>query len=46
LQQLRAAVEGVGPGNSFAAKVANAQTCYAVPDAQATCAIITAIGCH
>jgi hypothetical protein len=41
LQQLGAEVEGVGPGRSLTAKVANAQTYYAVPDVPATCAVLT-----
>jgi hypothetical protein len=41
LQQLSDRVEGVGPGKSLAAKVTIAQTYYAVPDAQATCAVLT-----
>lgn len=42
LEQLGNDVEGVGPGQSLAAKVANAQTYYAVPDTQATCALMNA----
>jgi hypothetical protein len=34
-------VTGVGPGRSLADKVALAQTYYAVPDIQATCAVLT-----
>lgn len=33
-------VRGVGPGTSLADKVAMAQTYYAVPDIQATCAVL------
>jgi hypothetical protein len=42
LQQLSADVAGVGPGESLTAKVSDAQTYYAVPDVQATCAVLTA----
>jgi len=41
LQELAVEVQGVGPGMSLAAKVTNAQTYYAVPDAQAACAVLT-----
>ena len=41
LQELAVEVQGVGPGRSLAAKVTNAQTYYAVPDAQAMCAMLT-----
>lgn len=41
LQQLLADVAGVGPGKSLADKIKLAQTYYAVPDVQATCAILT-----
>jgi hypothetical protein len=41
LQQLLADVTGVGPGKSLADKVRLAQTYYAVPDIQATCAMLT-----
>jgi phospholipase/lecithinase/hemolysin len=41
LQQLATDVTGVGPGKSLADKVALAQTYYAVPDVQATCAVLT-----
>lgn len=41
LQQLAADVTGVGPGKSLINKVALAQTYYAVPDVQATCAVLT-----
>jgi len=41
LADLSAAVTGVGPGKSLADKVALAQTYYAVPDVQATCAMLT-----
>ena len=41
LADLSAAVTGVGPGKSLADKVALAQAYYAVPDVQATCAILT-----
>jgi hypothetical protein len=34
-------VTGVGPGSSLADKVALAETYYAVPDIQATCAVLT-----
>ena len=40
LEQLGAAVVGVGPGSSLADKVARAQTYLAVPDIQATCAVL------
>ena len=42
LEELAAAVVGVGPGKSLANKVAMAQTYYAVPDDQATCAVLHA----
>ena len=32
---------GVGPGKSLASKVMSAQTYYAVPDIQSTCAVLT-----
>jgi len=41
LEQLLNDVTGVGPGKSLADKVALAQTYYAVPDVQATCAMLT-----
>jgi hypothetical protein len=41
LQQLLTDVVGVGPGKSLANKIALAQTYYAVPDIQATCAMLT-----
>jgi hypothetical protein len=41
LQQLLDDVTGVGPGKSLANKVKLAQTYYAVPDRQATCAVLT-----
>jgi hypothetical protein len=41
LQDLAESVEGVGPGRSLADKVALAQTYFAVPDVQATCAVLT-----
>lgn len=41
LQELRAAVEGVGPGKSLAKKVALAQTYFEVPDVQATCDVLS-----
>ena len=41
LRQLHEDVTGVGPGKSLANKVALAQTYYAVPDRQATCAVLT-----
>jgi hypothetical protein len=41
LQQLLTDVTGVGPGKSLANKVALAQTYYAVPDVQSTCAVLT-----
>ena len=41
LEQLGIAVTGVGPGNSLADKIMLAQTYFAVPDLQATCAILT-----
>ena len=41
LQQLLIDVTGVGPGKSLANKVKLAQTYYAVPDIQATCAVLT-----
>ena len=41
LQQLLTDVTGVGPGKSLADKVKLAQTYYAVPDIQATCAVMT-----
>ena len=41
LQQLLGDVTGVGPGKSLANKVKLMQTYYAVPDSQATCAILT-----
>jgi len=40
LQQLLADSTGVGPGKSLANKVTLAQTYYAVPDIQATCAVL------
>lgn len=40
LQQLLADVTGVGPGTSLADKVALAQTYYAPPDLQGTCAVL------
>ena len=44
LQQLLVDVAGVGPGKSLADKVGLAQTYYAVPDVQATCAMLTDFG--
>jgi hypothetical protein len=41
LQQLLSDVAGVGPGTSLADKITLAQTYYAVPDIQATCAVLT-----
>lgn len=41
LQQLRTSVTGIGPGNSLANKLALAETYYAVPDVQSTCAVLT-----
>jgi len=41
LAELSDEVAGVGPGKSLADKVALAQTYYAVPDVQATCAMLT-----
>lgn len=41
LQQLRAVVTGIGSGKSLANKVTLAQTYFAVPDVQATCAVMT-----
>lgn len=41
LQQLLSDVAGVGPGTSLADKITLAQTYYAVPDIQATCAMLT-----
>ena len=41
LEQLLNDVTGVGPGKSLENKVALAQTYYAVPDVQATCAVLT-----
>jgi Protein of unknown function (DUF1566) len=41
LAALLTEVTGVGPGRSLADKVALAQTYYAVPDIQATCAVLT-----
>jgi len=40
LQQLLTDSTGVGPGKSLANKVALAQTYYAVPDIQSTCAVL------
>ena len=40
-EQLEVAATGVGPGRSLADKVALAQTYLAVPDVQATCAVLT-----
>ena len=40
-ESLLSCVKGVGPGKSLANKVALAQTYYAVPDVQATCAVLT-----
>ena len=40
LQQLLTDSTGVGPGKALANKVALAQTYYAVPDIQATCAVL------
>ena len=42
LQQLRDDATGKGPGTSLADKIALAQTYYAVPDIQATCAVLDA----
>ena len=41
LEQLGVNIAGVGPGKSFADKIALAQTYLAVPDVQATCAIMS-----
>ena len=41
LAALLAEVIGVGPGKSLANKVMSAQTYYAVPDIQSTCAVLT-----
>lgn len=41
LEQLGAAVIGVGPGNSFANKMALAQAYFSVLDIQATCDVLT-----
>jgi hypothetical protein len=41
LDTLLTEVTGVGPGTSLADKVKFAQTYYAVPDIQATCAVLT-----
>jgi hypothetical protein len=41
LAELSAEVAGVGPGRSLADKVGLAQTYYAVPDVQSTCAMLT-----
>lgn len=41
LQTLLADVTGIGPGGSLATKVVLAQTYYAVPDVQSTCAVLT-----
>jgi hypothetical protein len=41
LQQLLGDVTGVGPGKSLANKVKLMQTYYAVPDTEATCAVLT-----
>ena len=40
LQQLLTDSTGIGPGKSLANKVALAQTYYAVPDIQSTCAVL------
>jgi hypothetical protein len=40
LQELALEVGGVGPGMSLVDKVTSAQTYFAVPDAQATCAML------
>jgi hypothetical protein len=40
LQELALEVGGVGPGMSLVNKVTSAQTYFAVPDAQATCAVL------
>jgi YVTN family beta-propeller protein len=42
LQQLRDDATGKGPGTSLADKIALAQTYFAVPDIQATCAVLDA----
>lgn len=42
LEKLRLDVVGVGPGTSLVDKVAIAQTYFAVPDAQSTCAVLEA----
>jgi YVTN family beta-propeller protein len=42
LQQLRDDATGKGPGTSLADKIAVAQTYFAVPDIQATCAVLDA----
>lgn len=44
LERLGTAVTGVGPGNSLADKIVLAKTYFAVPDVQATCAILTDFG--
>jgi hypothetical protein len=41
LELLRKSVIGLGPGRSLVNKVALAQTYYAVPDINATCAVLT-----
>jgi hypothetical protein len=41
LQQLLIDATGIGPGKSLASKVKLAQTYHAVPDVQATCAVLT-----
>jgi len=41
LQRLLSDVTGAGPGKSLADKVGLAQTYYAVPDIQATCAVLS-----
>lgn len=42
LAELRNQVTGIGPGNSLAMKVTQAQAYYGVSDIQATCAMLTA----
>ena len=42
LEELGAAVTGIGPGNSLADKIMLAQTYLAVPDVQSACAVLNA----
>ncbi len=42
LEEMGTAVKGVGPGNSLADKIVLAQTYWAVPDQQSTCAVLNA----